>query len=305
MGYLPRRFDATKNMRAFLIRQLFLVAALIGIVAIASLLAFVTTRYSLFAVAQNSADHPLTAKLRELQQRENQLSALPSAKARTQIAEIDARYREIIREHPDAIDARDNYGEFLWQAHRARASIAQMKIAERLDPQNADRAEDLGATYFAVGDIVSAKKELVRAVELAPRSAYYHSNLANFLLTFRHDLAPANRELAVFHEALEQFRLAAAFAPKNVDYQRGYAETFYSMPDADWTAALAAWENYLRVSPHKDFARLNIARVCIRLHRFDQARAALTAIHDPRFFDAKSKIGKQIPPALSEQKGQK
>jgi hypothetical protein len=51
-----------------------------------------------------------------------------------------------------------------------------------------------------------------------------------------------------------------------------YAETFYLLPKPDWRVALAAWEKYHVITPQKEFALVNLARVHMKLGEKAAAR---------------------------------
>ena len=78
-----------------------------------------------------------------------------------------------------------------------------------------------------------------------------------------------------------------------MEYARGYAETFYGVPDPDWSEAEAAWKHVLSLSPQADFANLQLARVSLKLGHKEEARRFLDQIHDTRHDGLKQKLRDQ------------
>ena len=78
-----------------------------------------------------------------------------------------------------------------------------------------------------------------------------------------------------------------------MEYARGYAETFYGLPDPNWTEAEAAWKHVLSLSPQGDFANLQLARVSLKLGHKEEARQFLAPLHDARHDSLKQKLRDQ------------
>ena len=88
----------------------------------------------------------------------------------------------------------------------------------------------------------------------------------------------------------EQFSEAARLEPLSIEYARAYAETFYILGKPDWQAALRAWQHVHDISPKKDFALFNLARVQMKLGNKVEARACLAQIQDPEFSHSKARL---------------
>ena len=87
---------------------------------------------------------------------------------------------------------------------------------------------------------------------------------------------------------------AARLQPLNPDYARAYAETFYTVPDPDWRAALQAWQHFYEISPGKDFALVNLTRVYMKLGNKSEARASLARVQGPEFDRLKARLKERI-----------
>ena len=128
--------------------------------------------------------------------------------------------------------------------------------AQKLDPADAATANALGGAYLRAGHSAEAAEQFGRAVKLASENPAYHFNLANVEFMLRHDLKAAwNVDTPeLLEHALSEFRAASRLSPNDVEYARAYAETFYGMPNPDWSAAEAAWKHVLALSGQSDFA---------------------------------------------------
>jgi len=87
-----------------------------------------------------------------------------------------------------------------------------------------------------MGRTADSADQFARAIELAGENAAYHFNLANVEFMLRHDLSVAWRvdQPDLLRRALAEFREASRLSPRDMEYARAYAESFYGTPDADW-----------------------------------------------------------------------
>ena len=115
----------------------------------------------------------------------------------------------------------------------------------------------LGGVYLQLGRPREAYTRFQQAVDAQPDVAAYHSDLANVLYLFRHELVsppiPAlPDEQAALAQALDHFRRAAELVPEDVRLAQAYAETFDVFAQPDWPQALAAWEAVRALSGGKE-----------------------------------------------------
>ena len=78
------------------------------------------------------------------------------------------------------------------------------------------------------------------------------------------------------------------------EYARAYAETFYTIPDPDWRVALQAWQHFYEITPGKDFALLNLARVHMKLGNKPEALATLSKVQAPELEKLKTRLRERI-----------
>lgn len=205
-------------------------------------------------------------------------------------------YADLITKYPQNADPRAAFGDFLSSLGRYDEARQQWREALKIDPDRADIYAADSSIALRTGDTVEATRLMERAVEKEPKDASYHFGLAHLYFLFRHDLVPTRKttEMAMFASALHHFQKAAELAPDNADYARTYAETFYSVPGADWHAALAAWQKVLPLTNEPSFVHAQMARVSLRLKDKSAARHHLAQVTDPRFATLKKTLQRQL-----------
>jgi Flp pilus assembly protein TadD len=194
--------------------------------------------------------------------------------------ELERLYRALIARFPRDAAIRNGYAEFLWSKDERDSAVEQWRTAQDLDPKNGTVLTHLGGALIAAGQTRQGIDCYARAAESAPENASFHFNLGNATFLFRHELL--DRSLpsadAVAKRALSHFADAARLEPLNPEFARAYAETFYSFAKPDWNAARDAWQHFLEISPQKDFAFANLARVYLKLGQKEEARACVAKI---------------------------
>lgn len=99
------------------------------------------------------------------------------------LEEAEHIYREILKYHPDNIDAYNNLGSILQEKGELDEAISCYRKAIELDP-------DFAGAYYNLGDVLQEKGELDeaiicygKAIEFAPQFVWAYNNLANALVT--------------------------------------------------------------------------------------------------------------------------
>ncbi len=205
------------------------------------------------------------------------------------------RHEKFLQEHPASAEAHASYADFLSEHNNLRAAIAHWRTAQQLAPGNAAIANALGGAYLRMGKAAASAAEFARAIGLDSNNAAYHFNLANVEFMLRHDLTTAwKMELPdVLRLALAEYREASRLSPNDIEYARAYAETFYGIPEANWTEAEAAWKHVLTLSPQSDFIYLQLARVSLKRGDAVSAHQFLNKIADARHDGLKRKLQAQ------------
>jgi tetratricopeptide (TPR) repeat protein len=146
-----------------------------------------------------------------------------------------------------------------------------------------------------MGRVREAAAYFLLAIRCESSNPDYHFDLANVEFLFRHDLAAAwNTDSAkLLERSLSEFREATRLAPDDRTFAQAYAETFYVMPEPDWREAQAAWQHYLELSPNRNFAYLQLARVSLKQRNKNETLSFLDKISDSKFSGVKEKLRKQ------------
>ena len=209
---------------------------------------------------------------------------------------LERAYADLVAKYPADAAVRNAQGEFLWTIGEQGLAMESWLAAEKLEPGNAVVLDHLGDSYLAEGNAQKAAAFYRRAATSSPANAAYHFSYANVAFLFRHQLLDADHADAdsLLRDALAHFAEAARLQPLDAEYARAYAETFYSVPDPDWRAALRAWQHFHEISPRKDFALLNLARVHMKLGNKPEAREILARIQSPEFNRLKARLQERI-----------
>jgi tetratricopeptide (TPR) repeat protein len=208
---------------------------------------------------------------------------------------VEQMYYQLVRDNPQSVPAQNALAAFLWENGGAEAAIEHWRTAQRLEPENAEAANSLGGVYLRMGRVREAAEEFLLAVNSESNNPDYHFNLGNVEFVLRQDLTAAWKidSAELLQRALFQFREASRLAPMSVEYARAYAETFYGMPNPDWKEAQVAWQHFFELSPNRNFAYLQLARVSLKQHKKAEALSFLDKISDSRYSEVKEKLRKQ------------
>jgi len=215
-----------------------------------------------------------------------------TAKERLRVEQI---YYQLVRDNPQSVPAQNALAAFLWKNGKTEAAVEHLRIAQGLEPANAESANSLGGAYLGLGRVSDAAEQFLLAIHLEAANPLYHFNLANVEFVLRNDLTTAWKidSAELLQRALFEFREASRLAPMDLEYARAYAETFYGMPNPDWKEAQVAWQHYLELSTNRNFAYLQLARVSLKRHKKAEALSFLDKISDSSYSELKEKLRKQ------------
>ena len=205
-------------------------------------------------------------------------------------------YAALVKKHPRDLPIRVARGDYLWGMNDRDGALREWLAAEKIDPKNAKVLTHLAGTYLALGEPRESLAFFIRASEAEPGNAATHFSLANVACMFRHDAGRTEEEC--FTLALKHFAEAHRLAPKNPEFARGYAETFYMVGNPDWQTALKVWRSYLEMMPEKNFALLNLARVHMKLGEAENARACLAQVTGAEYERLKDRLAARIEAEL-------
>jgi Tfp pilus assembly protein PilF len=215
-----------------------------------------------------------------------------TAKERARVEQI---YYQLVRDNPQSVPAQNALAAFLWKNGKAEAAVEHWRIAQGLQPANAEAANSLGGAYLRAGLVREAAEQFLLAVRSEGDNPDYHFDLGNVEFMFRNDLTAAWKidSAELLQRALFEFREASRLAPMDLEYAGAYAETFYVMPKPDWKEAQVAWQHFLELSTDRNFAYLQLARVSLKQHKKAEALSFLEKISNPSYSELKEKLQKQ------------
>lgn len=210
-------------------------------------------------------------------------------KLETVYADLDAKY-------PGTEEILNDWAQFRWDLGDWEVAVKKWRAVIGKNPRNDYALSSLGDASLRKGQIRDGATYYLRASESAPTNAAYHFALGNILFLFRKDLtdAEAPDEHAVAQRAIKQFSEAVRLEPLNGEYAKAAADIYYGIQPPEWEAALAAWNHFLEISPQKDFAYVNLARIHLKMGHKAEARACLAQIHSPDFERLKARLTEKI-----------
>jgi tetratricopeptide (TPR) repeat protein len=207
----------------------------------------------------------------------NHTSAAVTNHWKAQFHRLEGDYQHFLNNHPQHARAMVAYGDLLYEEENEEAGVRWWEKAIAADPREPYAYNELANHYGHFGKADEALRYYEKAIELAPTESIFRFNWATTCQLFRKESHAVYGWSVdeIFQHSLEQFRSARDLSPQDYDLSTAYAETFYQMPKPDWREAYKAWQfclNQLLTDSQRQFVCANLARVCIRLERYDEAR---------------------------------
>ena len=196
---------------------------------------------------------------------------------KAQMRRLGGDYQHFLNNHPQHARAMVAYGGLLDDQGREDEAEHWWEKAIVADPREAYAYNALANHYGHNGHADEAMRYYEKAIDLMPAEPIFRFNWATTCQLFRNESLKVygwNKE-EIFRHCLEQFRSARDLAPQDFDLSSAYAETFYVMPNPDWPEAYKAWQFCLHQpldDRNSQFVCANLARVCIRLGHYDEAK---------------------------------
>ena len=205
---------------------------------------------------------------------------------RARLRRVEAEYRQFLSDHPEHVRATVAYGGFLRDSQREDEAIVWWNKAIAIDLNCAMAYDNIAEVYGSTGRAAEALRLHQKAYELDPTEPVYRLNWANTCVLYRTD---AHKVYGwdtdkIFRRSLEQFRKARDLAPQDFQFSSAYAESFYLMKVPDWQEMYEAWKYCLdQPLQTNDLQRVysHLARACLHLSRFDEAKTWLTKMDAP------------------------
>jgi tetratricopeptide (TPR) repeat protein len=153
-----------------------------------------------------------------------------------QLEEAERLYREVVRDHPDNVDALRMLGHIALSAGRNSDAERLFRRAVKLAPDFAGALTDLGRVLKEQNQFEEAIECFEKVVDLEPDNAQAHFQLAGVL-------APA----ALTYRAIESYRKALALKPRFPGASLGLGHVLKTVGEQE--DAVAAYRECIRLRP--------------------------------------------------------
>ena len=209
---------------------------------------------------------------------------------------METVYAGLVAKYPKDAAVRNGQAEFFWNEGKHELAVETWQAAEKLDPKNAVVLDRPGDCYLGDGETKKAAGYYARATASAPANAAYHFSYANVAYIFRHELLDADHPdaAAVLRQALHHFGEASRLEPLNTEYARRLRGDVLHNARSRLAHGTQAWQHFYEITPGKDFALLNLARVHMKLGHKPEARESLSQIKSPEFDRIKTRLRERI-----------
>ncbi len=221
------------------------------------------------------------------------------AEQENRLANIASQYDSFLTEAPDHLYGHILYGKFLRDVGEYEQANVIFLRANQINPNIAVVKQQIGNYLAETGNYVIALPYFLAAVELEPNAPIYNYQLGELIHRYRDFLIDdgAYDRDGLDQEMLHAFRRAAELDPNNPNYRFRYAEAYFDLQTERWEQALEVWQAVARQDlsqREKDVARLQTARVLIKLGRTDAARQQLEAVTNPTLLPARDELLLQL-----------
>ncbi len=162
-------------------------------------------------------------------------------------------YADLAAKYPRDAAVRNAHAEFLWSRGEHDARDGRMAGGgEARSGRTPTVLDHLGGSFLAAGDAKKAAAYYARAVASAPderRAITSATPTSPFSSATSCSTPPIPMATRCFAMRSRISPKPPASQPLDPEYARAYAETFYSVPEPDWHAALRAWQHFYEISP--------------------------------------------------------
>lgn len=224
---------------------------------------------------------------------------LTEAARAQRLQNIISNYQSLLLDNPEYVYGYIMYGKFLRQVdQRQLANMAFVK-ANALNPDLAVVKQQIANYLSEEGEYDLALPYYLAAIRLEPQTALYHYQLGTLLHTYRKEFQVDGKLTAdvLDRQLQDAFAAATRLEPQSRLYAMRYAESFFDVAGADWSAALPLWqalETTAEDEQQRQIILLQKARVLIALGEKAQAQAAIDAVNDPVLHGAKIVVQEQL-----------
>ena len=223
---------------------------------------------------------------------------------RSQIQQLCDAYDLLIKDHPKFVATYVSYGMLLSQIDMRREAAIMFLSANKIDHNIPLVKNQLGNYLAEEGKPLEAVSYYLAAIKLDPKEPLYHYQLGQLLYGARDEFVKSGswtRE-SVDRAMHEAFREAKDLAPESLPYAYRYGESFADLEHPNWDEALAYWksiEPLAKEGIEQQTLELQEANVLIQEKKFDEAKAVIDQVGEPKLADQKQKLVAQLPAAKS------
>lgn len=241
--------------------------------------------------------------LKEIVDRQKQLFAraekegeqLDEARFAAEAKALAGSYDVFIQKNPEFAPGYVAYGLFLGKIDMAKAAVAMLLRANKLDPNIPLVKNQLAKHLAEDGKPLEALPYLASAIDLAPDEPLYHFHLGQLLLEAREEFLREGgwTRAAIDKSMLEAFQRAADLAPSDLSLAYQHAKAYYEIDPPRWEEALAVWERLggrATSESMRQLVKLQRANVLVRLGRGAEAHALLDQVTDLKLTEEKQKV---------------
>jgi tetratricopeptide (TPR) repeat protein len=218
---------------------------------------------------------------------------------------VRKEYQDFLQLHPGHVNAHLAFGSFLNDTKDEDAAAGEWEKARQLAPTDPATWNNLANLYGHRGPVKKAFAYYAKAIELDPTESVYYHNYAVTVYLFRKDAREYFNltEQQVFDKALGLYREAIKRDPDNFPLFSDYAESFYGTNPPRWKDGLEAWTEALKIA-HDDVERegvyIHLARIEIKLGRFDEARLRLNGVTNENYAPLKRLLTRNLNRAIAQ-----
>ena len=174
------------------------------------------------------------------------------------VAEAAARYRQVLAESPDHVDALHFLGVAEHRLGDSQAALAHLGRALALAPDHPDACNNRGNVYKELGRLDEAEADYRRALALRPGDVGALNNLGTVL-----------RKRGQLEEAAAAFRQVIGQSPAHAAAWQNLGNTLGDLQEFD--EALDAHRQAMRLAPQAADCYRNLGRMLYTVGRIDDA----------------------------------
>ncbi len=179
--------------------------------------------------------------------------------------DLETLWRDTIAKNPNSWMAQVSYAAVLLRKGQPEEALSHLRIAEQIDPNNAETQDNIGRALIQAGKIEEALSHFRKALELQPAFAAVNYDLGNALL-----------QTGTVEQAIPYLQEAITRDPTYLLAYNDLGHALLLTGRAE--ESLAPLQAALKMNPNYTSAHFNIANTLLQLGRADEAMAHLREV---------------------------